>query len=100
MALARWLCPFLLCLAFSLLDIPIAHGDGFRNPFQSGAANGQGGAFSAQADDPSAIYYNPAGMTQLPGVHYSAGVEFVSGRVRFTGPSGATSDNDPGRPFG
>ena len=34
--------------------------DGFRNPFQSGAANAQGNAFAAQADDASAVFYNPA----------------------------------------
>ena len=34
---------------------------------QGTAASGMGNAFAAQADDPSALHYNPAGMTQLQG---------------------------------
>src|SRR5215217_3775912 len=40
---------------------------------QGTAASGMGNAFSAQADDPSALHYNPAGMTQLHGVQVMAG---------------------------
>jgi long-chain fatty acid transport protein len=92
--------PIGLWAVFLLLNVQEVQADGFRNPFQSGSANAQGGAFSAQADDASAIYYNPAGMTQLSGLQYLVGLEFVSARVNFTNPSGATSHNDPGRPFG
>ena len=46
---------------------------GFRNPDQNAVATGQGEAFVAQADDASAIYYNPAGLTQLQGTEISAG---------------------------
>ncbi|MHC9062867.1 hypothetical protein ACYX34_09280, partial [Nitrospira sp. CMX1] len=34
---------------------------------QGAPASGMGNAFAAQADNPSALYYNPAGMTQLRG---------------------------------
>ncbi len=37
----------------------LALADGFRNPFQSVAAMAQGNAFAAQADDASAVFYNP-----------------------------------------
>lgn len=40
---------------------------GFRIVDQSPRAIGQADAFVAQADDPSAIYYNPAGLTQIRG---------------------------------
>jgi long-chain fatty acid transport protein len=66
-----------------------AHGEAFRLFNQGAAAAGQGGAFAAQADDPSAIYYNPAGLTQLRGVQIYTGAEFVGGTTEFTSPSGA-----------
>jgi long-chain fatty acid transport protein len=43
-----------------------AAADGFRNPFQGAAAIAQGNAFTAQADDPTAIFYNPAGTRVHP----------------------------------
>jgi long-chain fatty acid transport protein len=46
---------------------------GFRNPDQDARATGQGEAFVAQADDASAIYYNPGGLTQTQGTEITAG---------------------------
>jgi long-chain fatty acid transport protein len=46
---------------------------GFRNPDQDARATGQGEAFVAQADDASAIYYNPAGLTQVRGTQVTSG---------------------------
>ncbi len=40
---------------------------GFRLPEAGAKAMSMGFAFTAQADDPSAIYFNPAGLTQLEG---------------------------------
>ena len=37
-----------------------------------------GFAFTAQADDPSAIYYNPAGLTQLKGKNVMVGATYVA----------------------
>lgn len=47
---------------------------GFRNPDQGARATAQGEAFVAQADDASAIWYNPAGLTQLDGTHLTSGL--------------------------
>ena len=77
-----------------------AQGDGFRNPFQSAAAIGQGNAFAAQADDASAVFYNPAGMTQLQGVQHVGGVQLVNVDTHFRGLDGETTENDLGGPFG
>lgn len=38
----------------------LVRADGIRNPFQGAAAIAQGNAFAAQADDPTAVFYNPA----------------------------------------
>jgi len=37
------------------------------------AASGKANAFAGEANDPSALYYNPAGITQLPGTQVMAG---------------------------
>ncbi|MBN1273353.1 MAG: outer membrane protein transport protein [Candidatus Aminicenantes bacterium] len=48
-------------------------GQGFSNDNQGTKALGQGNAFTARASDPSAIWFNPAGMTQLKGTHFYLG---------------------------
>ncbi len=79
------------------------HAEAFRILDQSAAATGQGTAFAAQADEPSAVYFNPAAMTQLPGIQVSAGILFVNGDINFTpttrpmveGDFGSTIANPP-----
>lgn len=46
---------------------------GFRLPDQDAFATARGEAFVATADNPSAIYYNPAGITQLDGQNLRGG---------------------------
>jgi long-chain fatty acid transport protein len=75
----------------------VAHADGFRNPFQGAAAIAQGNAFAAQADDPTAVFYNPSGMTQLSGIQNAVGIQFISVNVNYTSPSGVKTQNE--RPF-
>lgn len=49
----------------------------FRLIDEGTAAGGQGDAFVAQADDPSAIYYNPAGLIQVKGANIYAGGNLI-----------------------
>ena len=77
-----------------------AQADGFRNPFQNAAALAQGNTFAAQTDDASAVFYNPAGMTQLRGIQFLGGIEFLNVHTHFENPSGGTTHNDLGGPFG
>ncbi|HET8720514.1 MAG TPA: outer membrane protein transport protein [Nitrospira sp.] len=74
----------------------IASAGAFRIFDQSASATGQAGAFAAQADDPSAIFFNPAGMTQLRGVQTSFGFMFIGGHTAYTSPAGATTGGDFG----
>lgn len=53
-----------------------------------------GNAFAAQADDPSALHYNPAGMAQLHGVQVMAGGLLSGGTTTFTSPTGVTVTGD------
>ena len=61
---------------------------------QGAAASGMGNAFAAQADNPSALHYNPAGMTQLRGVQMMGGVTFVGGTTDFRSPTGLSTTGD------
>jgi long-subunit fatty acid transport protein len=57
--------PGLALLSLSLLIPSIACGYGTRVATQDAEATARGNAFTATADDPAAIYYNPAGLMQL-----------------------------------
>ena len=69
-------------LAAALLSAsPSALALGIRIPNQDAEAIGRGNAFVATADNPSAIYYNPAGVTQLEGHHFQVGSLFYFGLI-------------------
>jgi long-chain fatty acid transport protein len=65
-----------------------ARGVGFRLPNQDPEGISRGNAFAATADNPSAIYYNPAGITQLEGVQVRAGLYMISADTTFSGAAG------------
>lgn len=67
---------------------------GFRLPHQDPEAIARGDAFAATADNPSAIYYNPAGITQLEGDNVRAGLYVISADTKYTSPSGVTAETD------
>lgn len=67
---------------------------GFRLPNQDPEAIARGDAFAATADDPSAIYYNPAGITQAEGPEMSAGIYAISADTEFTSPGGVKAKTD------
>lgn len=73
-----------------------ALGSVFRLLDQSASGVGQANAVTAQADDPSAVYYNPAGMTQLPGLQVYTGGLFVGGSTKFTNAAGASTTGNFG----
>ena len=52
------------------------------------AAVGMGGAFTGEADRPSAVYYNPAGITQMDTIEVSAGLTWVQPQVKFESSTG------------
>jgi len=69
----------LFSLSFLVLAPSLAFGLGFRVPDQDAEATARGDAFTATADDPSAIYYNPAGIMQLgDGLSTEAGMYGLS----------------------
>src|SRR5262245_47957753 len=65
-----------LAAALGLLPASV-FGLGIRLPDQDAFATARGEAFVATADNPSAIYYNPAGITQLDGQNLRLGVYVI-----------------------
>src|SRR5271165_3461801 len=64
---------FIAGILLSLFIVARATAGGIEVPMQSSRAAGEADAFTAQSDDPSAIFYNPAGLTQLAGTQVSVG---------------------------
>src|SRR2546427_1290161 len=76
-----------------LLPFP-AFGLGSRIPNQDAAAIARGNAFVATADNPTAMYYNPAGISQLEGQNIQAGSLFyLNIYTDYESPSGAQTKN-------
>lgn len=74
----------------ALAILPLsARAGGYRLPDQDPEAIARGNAFVATADNPSAIYYNPAGITQLDGQEARAGVYAISTAINYESPTGA-----------
>jgi long-chain fatty acid transport protein len=63
---------------------------GIEVPMQDAKSLGQADAFTAQADDASAIFYNPAGLTQLSGTSFTAGALYLQPEFRLQGADGSS----------
>ena len=87
---------FLALGLISLLCPSLGHAQALRFQPQGAVAAGQGNAFAAQADDASAIYYNPAGLSQVDGVQVISGTALLGGSVKFNSPTGIDSRGDFG----
>ncbi len=66
-----------LFMLIGFCRIPSAGAAGFLVFEQGTKAMGMAGAFTATADDPSAIFNNVAGITQLPGTQLAIGNTFI-----------------------
>jgi long-chain fatty acid transport protein len=72
---------------------------GFDLPDQDAFAVARGLAVVATADNPSAIFYNPAGLTQLTGNHLEAGFYGIYLDPQYTPPGGGNTFHNQD-PFG
>src|ERR1700740_3295399 len=83
---------FRLLISLAVFSITTAaFGSGFALFEAGGKAVAMGGAFAATADDPSAIFYNPAGIAQLRKGEILFGGTIINFQNSFTG--------DPSDPF-
>jgi long-chain fatty acid transport protein len=84
----------LLILVFIMVVLCVSNvfSNGFQINEQGTKALGMGGAFVAQADDPSAVYFNPAGITQLERFQFSVGLSPIVPSATFKSSSGNSTD--------
>ncbi|MFM1770486.1 MAG: hypothetical protein RJA22_3015 [Verrucomicrobiota bacterium] len=75
--LVRWMTPALLAAVLAAVPARV-HALGLRVPNLDPAAIARGNAFVATADNPAALAYNAAGITQLEGHHFQVGSLFYS----------------------
>jgi long-chain fatty acid transport protein len=78
---------FLAAVTLLVFTAGPAMAGAFRIPEASSAAMGQGNAFVGQADNPSAVHYNPAAITDLEGVQILAGMIMITPESEFEGES-------------
>ena len=70
-------------LVAALLASDVALAGGMEYPDNATRALVRGGAFVARADDPSALYYNPAGLAKVRGTQLLFNYHFVRQNFRF-----------------
>ena len=72
----------ILFIAFLVWNGPVFAG-GLSTPGQGARALSMAGAFTAVADDGLAVFYNPAGISQIDGTSIEAGIAFLSPKLRY-----------------
>jgi long-chain fatty acid transport protein len=81
-------------LLASIFCVGDAFALGLRIPNQDPVAIGRANAFVATADNPSALYYNPAGITQLRGHNVQLStLTYLNIYAEYESPSGAKTEN-------
>ncbi|WP_457679157.1 OmpP1/FadL family transporter [Thermovibrio sp.] len=89
----------LYTLAFSLVSSSALAGN--VDTFGIGAkATALGGAFSAYANDPFAVYYNPAGLTQIKRPTLSVGVLYLNPHLKIHSFKAVDGDGNRVEPYG
>jgi long-chain fatty acid transport protein len=74
----------LFCMVCALATPMSLFAIGIRLPDQDAFATARGNAFAATANDPAAVYYNPAGITQLDEFNLSLGTYGVELASHYT----------------
>jgi long-chain fatty acid transport protein len=83
---------FFCAIIPSVLIVCISLGAGYQLNEHGARAVGLGGAFVAQASDPSAIFFNPAGLAYQSGINIMGGGTFVMPSISFKGPAPSTTE--------
>jgi len=91
----------LFLLPIFILSVPTVSNAGNVDTFGIGSkATALGGAFSAYADDPFAVYYNPAGLTQIDRPTVSVGFEVLNPKIKIHDFRAIDGDGNRVEPYG
>ncbi len=89
-----------LCIVFTAFILVVVRqnafaGDNgvFKLELPDAAATGMGTAFVGQADRPSAVYFNPAGIIQMDTAQVSAGLTWLQPQIKY---ESSAPQNGPG----
>ncbi|MDI6779671.1 MAG: outer membrane protein transport protein [Bacteroidota bacterium] len=82
----------ILLVAVSLIFTQQVLAGGFQINEHGAKAMGMGGAFTAQANDPSAIFFNPAGLGFQKGMKVMLGTTLMFPSTTFTEPTPLTTE--------
>ncbi len=88
----------LLAASAALLCWQAAEAAATRIAYVDPFATARGNAFTATADNPSAVFYNAAGLTQLEGTQVQGNVFAISLAYEYEGASGSQSMDDDFQP--
>jgi long-chain fatty acid transport protein len=86
--------PIPAILLASIVLSSVAFAGGFQLNEHGARAMAQAGAFAARANDPSAIFFNPAGLSYLRGAHIMAGATLIAPANTYYGPSNLNSNEE------
>src|SRR3990172_9591384 len=75
----------------------LSFGNGFIIGEQDAEAMGGASAFAARASNPSAIFYNPAGITQLDGINMTLGTNLTTVKTTYQKPGGGDKSSTKDR---
>ena len=75
-------------IVLSALVVGVMFAGGYQLNEQDARAVGMGGAFVATASDPSAIYFNPAGLAFQSGINVLGGINFIIPSTTYSPASG------------
>jgi long-chain fatty acid transport protein len=76
-------------IVLSALVVGVMFAGGYQLNEQGARAVGMGGAFVATASDPSAIYFNPAGLAFQSGMNVLGGINFIVPSTSYSPVSGS-----------
>ena len=81
----------LLWLVTCTWSVPCANSSGYGIFTQGATALGQANSVVAHVEGPSALFFNPALINQLPGTELEAGTTLIFPNRKYEDPSGATT---------